>query len=1340
MAQPTIIWTFLPNGVEKGKLKFSAAVSFRLPESAGSHPNLALFPEILAWPETLKAVTFSAELEKGGGPLKVERTSPDPDPELWQAIFQSDAPVIPFKFADLSLHPLFAYPARHVQAFLAEQYITTAVEHPEEPPTIDKVLRPEGFGRIRMKPLTRTGFTPLAAQRTESVLRQEVEKTVSAQKVKAMPVSASINPPQDFYMVRRVHQPLNKAVVDPKTKQKAAVRVPLKPPELDFHQAVALIGHYPALMRVLGLAVDFEMPLPPDFPRLGSIRIVPGARQDYMPWTKFVYEAPRQRFAAAAKDDTPDVVDGFLDLADDDKYDIIQIDLDGAALKAVELSDEGDSKDSAGLPSLRAGGLSVVRTGNAVVLATRIKGGTDHNALFESRRPTTLYAEDLVQGYRVDVWDDRSKKWNSLCRRQGTFRFTRIDREITLEDEGYISSAVTQAADGSNADMYTQESLFCWEGWSLVAPRPGKTINPQDKPEEIQNSAITAFRLETKFKPAAGSLPRLRYGTGYRLRARAVDLAGNGLGPEAADSSHAIPPASEAPHIYSRFDPIAPPVLVLREAAKRGESLDDVVIRSFNDAEAKDVQPTDETAERHMAPPKTAQLTAEIHSMFDTATGLNPDVYDMIRAKDGGAFADVEPNETVALPYLPDPWAKGLTVRGLPHQTIAKPLQIEYQGDWPEKKLMRLKVAEGEGAPAWDAASGILTVFLKKGEKATLRLSSYLNEDKVPHLGLYRWMEKPQLAIHRKFLGPTRAAQIVQAQPPKAQAARAAQAPAAKVQARPAAVSKTPEVRSSNLIQLPAVNLSQVKLSAVQGLHWMMTPYRDITLVHAVQQPVGRPASIRFAADKVLGDTFATLNAELAVHAWSTAKIDIMAEWQEPIDNIMEKSWKTISGKAHVLDLSIDRDIPSLVLDPSDKHRHEFYDTKYRRVTYTVTSSSRYREQMPKEIGNDPVKVSRTSDPIVAPVLNSAPPALPKVLYVVPTFGWERKREAGKLTSIRMGGGLRVYLERPWFSSGEGELLAAILYSPQAAPGLKPITAAPIGSKEKPSAGRATIQPRTQAQARVQPRTAQAVQPKAAALGVMAPSVPEALRPYVSLWGIDPLWRSGDTSTPEYPVAAEFRAAANVMHNLTLNEMPGVARFSAVGHEVKFDEERGLWFCDLDIAPKDAYFPFVRLALARFQPNSVAGAHLSRVVQADFMQLVPGRAASVVFDKPGAGAKSLNVTVAGVSYIQSAGGGPSDIEASLETRASDLSGELGWTAVANGTVALKAQRMPNLAPGHFTWTAKINLPTNKGAKPYRLVIREFETFISDEIDRTARATAVVHKKARRLVFAEALEL
>jgi hypothetical protein len=1381
MAQTTIIWTFLPNGVDKGKLRFSAVPSFRLPEEGGKSPSLALFPEILNWTDTLKTIAFGAEVEKGPA-LQATRTSPDPDPELWKAIFQPDAPVIPFRFADLSRQPVIAYPARHIQTFIAQQYITTAVDSPEEPPTVQKMLGPQALGQIRMKPVTKAGLEPLTVQKTEPVLRAQVSKTIEARKVKAMPVALNPDPPQDFYLLRLFHQPRNKVVMDPVTKRPVVTRVPLKPPEIDFHQAVALITQYPALMRLLGLAIDFEAPVPAAMPRAGNVRIVPGARQDSTPWTHFVYEAPRNAFAPAAKAAQPEVVDGFLDLADDEQYDIVEIDLDGAALKTAELSDEAETKSSGELPSLRSGGLAVVRTGNAEVIATALVAAAGNNVLLESRRPITLYAEDLVQGYRIDVWDDRSKAWHSLCQRKGTYRFTRLDREVELEDEGYVSSDVTQAADDSSQDIYAQESLFCWEGWSLVAPRPGKAIDPEDNVQEIQNSAATAFRLETKFKPSPGSLPRLRFGVGYRLRARAVDLAGNSLDVSVADDTKAIPSPPDPPRVYTRFDPIRPPVLVLREATKRGESLDDIVIRNFNDEEPKDAVATTEEAERHVAPPKTAQLNAEIHGEFDTGVGLNPDAYALICAKDPGAFKDIEPDATVPLPYLPDPWAKGVTVRGLPHQAAgARPMQIEFTGDWPEKQLLRLRVVEGEGEPSWDPASRVLTISLKKAEKATLRLSSYLNEDKLPIQGLYRWLEKPEIAIPPRLMGIQRApaaerargmerVQTMEARAAgtqtQAQAAQtgqlSAQAAQAKVKAAPA--QKTIQAQSAiQLIQLPKVNITAIRPIAAQGLMWMMTPFRDVTVVHAVQQPIGRPAKTKFVALKHLGDTFATLDANLTVHGWSTTKIDLLADWQEPLDNVREAAWRMITGSAHVLEHTIEREATSLVMNPNMNYRHEFGDTKYREVTYHVVATSRYREQMPEEIAGDADKITRTSDPIVVPVLNSARPAMPKILYIVPTFGWERNRDANRLTSARKGGGLRVYMERPWFSSGDGELLAAVLLSSYAQPAGKRfegrVATAGRAAGTEGGTGTATtaqatggitgavtgaqIQAKPKVQVQQQSRVAQ-VQQKAIPLALLAPPIPDNLRPFVTQWGIDPLWRSGDLATAEYPLPDDFEAAVDVLPNLTVSEVPGVPRFTAVGHAVKFDEERGLWYCDIEVTPKDAYFPFLRMSLARFQPNSIEGAHLSRLVLADFIQLVPNRSLSIVFDKAGPAAKSLNVTVSGVSYIQGAAeGGPADIEVTLETRSSETAGDFGWTVVPNGTVALRGQRVGGLEPGHFTWAGKVNLPTTKGAKPYRLVVREYEKFVSDEVERPGRATitaAAVPKKVGRLAYAEIVEL
>jgi hypothetical protein len=50
------------------------------------------------------------------------------------------------------------------------------------------------------------------------------------------------------------------------------------------------------------------------------------------------------------------------------------------------------------------------------------------------------------------------------------------------------------------------------------------------------------------------------------------------------------------------------------------------------------------------------------------------------------------------------------------------------------------------------------------------------------------------------------------------------------------------------------------------------------------------------------------------------------------------------------------------------------------------------------------------------------------VAYVLPTFGRTTERKpGGTRTSSQQGFGLRVYMERGWFSSGEGEQLAVIL-------------------------------------------------------------------------------------------------------------------------------------------------------------------------------------------------------------------------------------------------------------------------------------------------------------------------
>ncbi len=1363
MAKPEIIWAFLPNGIKDGKLRFSAAVSIRLPEEAGPKPNLGLFPEVLNWAETVRGTVFDIQFDKGTA-VEAERISPEPDPELWEAIFRPESPVIPYKFADLSRSAVYAFPVKHVQSFVAQQYISVAAESPEEPPPIEKIFRNEALAQVRLKPVTNARFAAAVQPRTtEKVLAQTVKSTVDRQKIKAMPVTQKPSPPQDFYLLRLYHQPRNKLVLDPKTKKQVAQRVAIKPPELDFHQAVSHLANYPALMRLLGLAIDFEVAVPAAFPSSGLARIVPRGRgEDSTPWTKCAIDASKGVFAAASRSSKPEVVDGFLDLSDDEKFDLLQVDVDGAALKTAELADKAEDATTGDMPALRSSGFSVVRTGNAVYLAEAFRVSLDNNLAIERKRELTFYAEDLVQGYRVDVWDDRSKSWHSLCKRVGTYSFLRNGREETLEDEGFVSESVTQAADDSSDDIFTHESIFGWDGWSLVAPRPGRTIDEEDKAADVQSRAATAFRLETKFKPVPGSLPRLRFGSRYRLRARAVDLAGNSVGVDSADAGKAIPAPPQEPVAYARFDPVPSPVVVLREEPKRGETVDEVVIRSFNDRIEKDTVPTGETAERHIVPPKTSELGAETHGMFDAeGGGLRKDIYGLIVEKDPGRLREIEPGGEIELPYFPDPWAKGVVVRGLPGIPRDKPMRIDFKGEWPDSRPFRLRVEEGDRAAQWDESARVLTVYLKKSDMATLRLSCWFPEPMLANVGLYQWLEKPDRVIPSKILQAPQATGpllVVPAGIKTVEAVKAEEkamvAAAAKVQARQAQRVQTQEPRAATVqvapaqelkpvFQLPRINLTRLRTLAVSGEHWMMTPFRTVVLSHAVQQPIGKPGQKKFQVVRGLGETHAVFDAELDVHGSSSQKFDLEADWQEPIDNVAEKTWRMLDGKARVLDQTLARGVTSFKMNDPTDHRHDFGDTKYRRVNYMLTETTRFREHMPEEIASNGELLIRKSEPITVDVPNAAPPAMPRVLYVVPTFGWERKRELGKFTSLRKGGGLRVYLERPWFSSGEGELLGVILSTTPGVPTERVAAAAPSTQARGVTAAGRTATAKAQetraqtARPRIQTRTV------ARGARLVLPSVPEALRPYVTLWGMDPLWRAGGIATAEFPVPEDFALAEEILGGLVIPEMPDTRGFTAVGHRVEFDGERGLWYCDIEIDPHDAYFPFVRLALARFQPISVRGAHLSKVVTADFIQLAPDRTVSLAFNR--SNLREMNLTVSGASYVQAAAGsGPGIIEVALETQNPAMPEELGWSEVPNTAVTLRAQRVAGAEPGNFLWAGKLALPTGIQLKAYRVAVREYETFVSDEMDRSATRPATTAalplKRVRRLVFAETFPL
>ena len=98
---------------------------------------------------------------------------------------------------------------------------------------------------------------------------------------------------------------------------------------------------------------------------------------------------------------------------------------------------------------------------------------------------------------------------------------------------------------------------------------------------------------------------------------------------------------------YLRFEPVVAPAIVLRDpegVSSPGSAIDRLVLRTFNDSEAKDGDAADLTgSERHIVPPRTSVELAERLGMFDDAAGklrADPATYALIKQRDEGKIDD----------------------------------------------------------------------------------------------------------------------------------------------------------------------------------------------------------------------------------------------------------------------------------------------------------------------------------------------------------------------------------------------------------------------------------------------------------------------------------------------------------------------------------------------------------------------------------------------------------------------------------------------------------------------------------------------------------------------------
>ena len=195
-----------------------------------------------------------------------------------------------------------------------------------------------------------------------------------------------------------------------------------------------------------------------------------------------------------------------------------------------------------------------------------------------------------------------------------------------------------------------------------------------------------------------------------------------------------------------------------------------------------------------------------------------------------------------------------------------------------------------------DAATRVLTFELTQGDTVAVQLSSYMNDVRPAHV-------RPRLVDRRVLPRP------------------------------------------------PPASLGD---SIVAGLTWAFTPWTNLQLVYAVQKPLLVPVLADMYADKVLESDLRDLGGDITYSPKSTAHTDLLAQWDDPVDNGPGSATPQGPGVpapndqpvARQSTVSRSRARSSRRLREQDRFlgRHEFFDTKHRFVNYTGKATSVFTE------------------------------------------------------------------------------------------------------------------------------------------------------------------------------------------------------------------------------------------------------------------------------------------------------------------------------------------------------------------------------------------------------------
>ena len=422
----------------------------------------------------------------------------------------------------------------------------------------------------------------------------------------------------------------------------------------------------------------------------------------------------------------------------------------------------------------------------------------------------------------------------------------------------------------------------------------------------------------------------------------------------------------------------------------------------------------------------------------------------------GGAVVDGQVTDGPTTPpvgYLVDPVAADAALIGLPGGDPAVPVLVSY-GTWPDVEAVQLELRAGSGAPVVAAARRRVTVRLPKGTVATAELSSAPDAAFLPHMALGQGLDADATRTARRglnhALSPRRPVTLVHAVPQPVDAPLFGPMTGTRT-----SVGQTDVVIDGTL----GVHRSSTEHVVLRS-RWL-DPVDDPAADEPTEQVTKRVVSdVVIATESDEGPAEDLVATSLELGDTKRRVVDLVAEGFSRFSRYFTERIDFATGApGATLPLHEGGVVPSSVVltrrDGSERFTRGVHFAVDRDGELSILDTAAIPRGTLCRVEFIPRPVSRlsleadTGRTVSLDVPSSSAPDLPAVAAVVPAFSRQVTETATSITVDHDGRVLRLHLDRPWFSSGVGELLGVAVDSPGAPEpvltrwGRDPLTAGP---------------------------------------------------------------------------------------------------------------------------------------------------------------------------------------------------------------------------------------------------------------------------------------------------------